>query len=41
MNAVIEHELSPGTVEFLVDEATAEFFFLEVNTRIQVSTSST
>lgn len=40
-DAVIEHELSSGTVEFLVDEATAEFFFLEMNTRIQVSTLST
>ena len=40
MDAAIEHKLSSGTVEFLVDEATAEFFFLEMNTRIQVSTSS-
>jgi acyl-CoA carboxylase subunit alpha len=30
------HYASAGTVEFLVDDDTDEFFFLEVNTRLQV-----
>lgn len=35
IGALLSYE-SAGTVEFIVDIETAEFFFLEVNTRIQV-----
>src|SRR5207302_6685066 len=30
------HYRSAGTVEFVLDDATGDFYFLEVNTRIQV-----
>lgn len=34
--AATQHYAGAGTVEFIVDAATFEFFFLEMNTRIQV-----
>ncbi len=34
--AQVQHYKGPGTVEFIVDAQTQEFFFLEMNTRIQV-----
>ena len=35
MASLLKYE-SAGTVEFLFDEKTKEFWFLEVNTRLQV-----